>query len=154
MKFPPAVWNASGSMSRGACAFALALTLGGLTFARPQEQQSQDQQAPPITSPQDGNRPPISRDRVPRNSPNSRNDQNIPAPPLLTIPGGTVLLVRINEPLSSDRNQVGDQFTGVLEQPLVINGWVVARRGQVVVGQVKSVQKAGRVKGVLTWESS
>ena len=29
-----------------------------------------------------------------------------------------------------------------------MNGWVVARRGQVVMGQVKSVKKAGRVKGV------
>jgi hypothetical protein len=56
--------------------------------------------------------------------------------------------MRINEPLSSDRNQIGDQFTGTLEQPIVVNGWVVARRGQVVIGQVKSVKKAGRVKGV------
>ncbi len=31
---------------------------------------------------------------------------------------------------------------------MVVNGWVVARRGQVVMGQVKSVKKAGRVKGV------
>ena len=56
--------------------------------------------------------------------------------------------MRINEPLSSDHNQVGDRFTGVLDQPIVVNGWVVARRGQTVMGQVKSVQKAGRVKGV------
>jgi hypothetical protein len=64
------------------------------------------------------------------------------------MPAGTVLIIRINEPLSSDRNQVGDPFTGVLEQPIVENGWVVARRGQTVIGQVKSVKKAGRVKGV------
>jgi len=35
----------------------------------------------------------------------------------------------------------------VLENPIVVNGWVVARRGQVLVGQVKEVRKAGRVKG-------
>ena len=56
--------------------------------------------------------------------------------------------MRINEPLSSDHNLVGDRFTVVLDQPIVVNGWVVARRGQTVMGQVKSVQKAGRVKGV------
>jgi len=56
--------------------------------------------------------------------------------------------MRINEPLSSDQNQIGDRFTGVLEQPIVVNGWVVARQGQTVIGQVKSVKKAGRVKGV------
>ncbi len=55
--------------------------------------------------------------------------------------------MRLNEPLSSDHSQIGDQFTGVLDQPIVVNGFVVARRGQVVMGQVKSAKKAGRVKG-------
>jgi hypothetical protein len=138
----------------------LALSLSGLALAQQgeqqeqppqasQQQQTQDQQAPP-TAPQsqDANRPPISQDRVPQNPPNGPNDQYAPPPPQLTIPAGTVVLVRINEPLSSDHNQIGDQFTGVLDQPIVVNGWVVARRGQTVIGQVKSAQKAGRVKGV------
>ena len=117
-----------------------------------QQPQAQEQQAPPAPSPQDSNRPPMSRDRVPQNqsalSPNGPNDEYAPPPALLTIPAGTVAIVRIDEPLSSDRNQVGDQFTGTLQQPIVVNGWVVARRGQVVMGQVKSVKKAGRVTGV------
>ena len=135
-----------------------------------QPAQQSGQQAPPISPAQDTNRPPISRDRVPDNpgqygqqnpsapngapspngppSQNGPNDQYAPPPALLTIPAGTVLIMRINEPLSSDHNQIGDRFTGTLEQPIVVNGWVVARRGQVVMGQVKSVQKAGRVKGV------
>jgi hypothetical protein len=124
-----------------------------------QPPQAQDQQAP-----QDNNRPPRSRDRVPQNpeqygqqnppspngapSSNGPNDEYAPPPALLTIPAATVIIMRINEPLSSDRNQIGDQFTGTLQQPIVVNGWVVARRGQVVIGQVKSVKKAGRVKGV------
>jgi len=128
-----------------------------------QPPQLQDQPAPPpqqnSTSPQDSNRPPVSRDRVPQNSgqnapqntspngPNGPNDPYAPPPALLTIPAGTVLIMRLNEPLSSDHNQIGDRFTGTLEQPLVVNGWVVARRGQVVMGQVKSAKKAGRVKG-------
>jgi hypothetical protein len=101
---------------------------------------------PPVPPPQDGNRPPISRDQVP-GSQNGPNDQYAPPPPELTIPAGTIVIMRINEPLSSDHNQVGDQFTGVLEQPIVVNGWVVARRGETVMGQVKSVKKAGRVAG-------
>jgi hypothetical protein len=135
-----------------------------------QQPQTQDQQAPPASpqqstnGAQDSNRPPISRDRVPQNpgeygqqnpppanrppSPNGPSDQYASPPALLTIPAGTVLIMRINEPLSSDHNQIGDQFTGVLEQPIVVNGWVVARRGQTMIGQVKSVKKAGRVKGV------
>lgn len=71
-----------------------------------------------------------------------------PPPGTLTIPAGTTLLIRTNDFLSSDRNQMGDQFTATLEQPVVVNGYVVARRGQVLVGQVKAAQKAGRIKGV------
>jgi hypothetical protein len=63
------------------------------------------------------------------------------------LPAGTILQVRTNEFLSSDKNQTGDQFTAVLDQPLVVNGWVVARRGATVLGQVKEAKKAGRVKG-------
>ena len=176
MRFLPASLRGYGWLFRGAGAATLALSLSGLAVAQqeqppqqtdqpPQSQQAQpqDPQAPPQ---QDSNHPPSSVDRVPQNSPQSRQqnspqyspqnppppngpeDQYAPPPALLTIPSGTVLIMRLNEPLSSDRNQVGNQFSGILEQPIVVNGWVVARRGQVVMGQVKSVQKAGRVKGV------
>ena len=50
--------------------------------------------------------------------------------------------------LSSDVNQQGDGFSATLEQPIVVDGWVVARRGQIAIGRVVDVQKAGRVKGV------
>ncbi|HUJ39499.1 MAG TPA: hypothetical protein VLW54_03045 [Candidatus Acidoferrales bacterium] len=66
----------------------------------------------------------------------------------LTIPQGTYLTVRLNEPLSSDRNQTGDTFTATLAQPVIVNGVVVARRGQTVGGRVAEAKKAGRVSGV------
>src|SRR5271165_4885699 len=79
--------------------------------------------------------------------------QNAPAagpyvPVSLTLQAGTVIPVRITEWLSSDKNVIGDRFTGSLEQPLIANGWVVAERGQLVTGRVAVAQKAGRVKGV------
>ena len=52
------------------------------------------------------------------------------APPSLTIPAGTVIRVRTDEWLSTDRNFPGDTFDAVLEQPIVVDGWVIARRGQ------------------------
>jgi hypothetical protein len=70
------------------------------------------------------------------------------APPELTIPAGTFVTVRLMGSLSSDINQQGDGFSATLEQPIVVDGWVVARRGQIAVGSVVQVQKAGRVKGV------
>ena len=102
----------------------------------------------PQNAPQSGQQNPPQYSQQNPAPPDGPNDEYAPPPALLTIPSGTILIMRLNEPLSSDRNQVGDQFSGVLEQPIVVSGWVVARRGQVVMGQVKSVQKAGRVKGV------
>jgi hypothetical protein len=65
----------------------------------------------------------------------------------LTVPAGTWITVRMNQPLSSDHNQQGDPFTATLTQPLVANGRVIARRGQTVGGIVADAKKAGYVKG-------
>ncbi len=69
-------------------------------------------------------------------------------PPTLTIPPGTFVTVRLMGSLSSDINEQGDGFSATLEQPIVVDGWVVARRGQIAIGRIVEVQKAGRVKGV------
>jgi len=71
-----------------------------------------------------------------------------PLPATLTLPAGTLIPVRINQWLSSDRNHAGDTFSAVLEQPLVVHGWVVARRGQTVIGRVDVAQKASDGNGV------
>jgi hypothetical protein len=65
----------------------------------------------------------------------------------LTLPAGTVISVRIDRPLSTARNQAGDGFGASLQQPLVANGYVVAQRGQTVLGRVTVSEKAGRVSG-------
>jgi len=71
-----------------------------------------------------------------------------PLPPaMLVLPAGTVLTVEASEILSSDKQQPGDSFTAQLHHPLVVDGWVVARPGQTVVGHIVRAKKAGRVKG-------
>jgi len=69
-------------------------------------------------------------------------------PPTLTLAAGTVISIRTSQYLSSDQNRPGDSFSAELQQPLVVDGWVVARRGQTVLGRVVTAQKAGRIKGV------
>jgi hypothetical protein len=71
-----------------------------------------------------------------------------PVPVRLTLPPGTVITVRTSQFLSSDQSRAGDSFTAELQQPLVADGWVVARHGQTVIGRVAVAKKAGRVKGV------
>jgi hypothetical protein len=68
-------------------------------------------------------------------------------PPQLTIAPGTFLTVRVSQVLSSDHNQAGDAFSASLVNPVVVNGIVVADRGQTIQGRVSEAQKAGRVTG-------
>jgi hypothetical protein len=70
------------------------------------------------------------------------------APTTITLPAGTWVTIRLNEPLSSDHNQTGDAFTGTLLEPIIANGLMIARRGETVTGMVTEAQKAGRVSGV------
>ena len=166
----PAILKGFGQFWRATGAAALALCLSAGAYAQQEQQDPQQGQRPdqqqaqppqptpdqtkPAYAPQDADKPPYSHDRPRQNPPPEGQAQNAPlaqpaqpVPGTLTVPAGTILLIRINDYLSSGRNQIGDQFTAVLENPLVVNGWVVARRGQMIVGHVKDVRKAGRIKG-------
>src|SRR5215831_2759053 len=59
---------------------------------------------------------------------------NVPLSSTLTLPAGSWISVRADQPLSSDHNQLGDRFTATLNQPIIADGRVVARRGQTVGG--------------------
>jgi hypothetical protein len=72
---------------------------------------------------------------------------NYGVPPHLMLKAGTYVTVRMNQWLSSDRNKQGDTFAASLQQPIVVDGFVVAQRGQTVYGRVSEAQKAGRVEG-------
>jgi hypothetical protein len=71
-----------------------------------------------------------------------------PPPHKVTIAAGTLLNVRLVEGLSSDRNSPGDTFSATLDQPLVVDGFVIAERGARLQGRVIESEKAGRVKGL------
>jgi hypothetical protein len=157
-------------------ALALGVLLSGAPLLAQQDQQSQpappDQSAAPAQQDQQGQpAPPPQQDQPmqqqqppdqqsqpdatagPQNQPPAPQQENPPAPrpvvpETLTLPAGAVIQIRANDWLSSDRNHKGDEFTATLAQPIIVDGWVVMRRGQTVVGQVTDAQKAGRVKGV------
>src|SRR6266849_3418904 len=151
----PANSRSLGSFSRGTGALALAFCLGAAAYAQEQQgqqqgdpqQQTQDTQAKPTYASQDADKPPYSHDKPVQNTPIAPSPPTQSVPGTLTLPAGTILLIRVNDYLSSDRSKIGDQFTAVLENPVVVNGWVVARHGQVLVGQVKEARQAGRIKG-------
>jgi hypothetical protein len=108
------------------------------------------QDAPPPPPPPQQHAPPPSQYVPPQQMGQQQGpppQDQIPVPPTLALPAGTLIQVVINSELSSDHNQSGDRFTATLEQPLIANGWVVARRGQLLTGRVVSSKKAGRVSG-------
>jgi len=62
-----------------------------------------------------------------------------------TIPAGTQVTVRINESLNSGKAKVGDRFTGVLTEPIVVNGNTIFPRNSNVEGKVVRVVDSGRL---------
>lgn len=136
----PGVLLSSGSFLLSSCLLALLLTPA--IYA----------QDPPAPSPE----PEAAQEAAPANEqrPNTgwrkfgeQRESDRFAPSQLILPAGTFLTIRVNQPLSSDTNQPGDTFTATLSQPLIADGFVIARRGQTVAGRVAEAQKAGRRKG-------
>jgi len=99
-------------------------------------------QAPPTYRPQPNYRP--GYQQAP---PNYQQTPPPPIPSSITIKPGTYVTVRVNQVLSSDHNHVGDAFAATLVKPLVIDGVVVAQRGQTIGGRVAEAKKAGMVEG-------
>ncbi len=71
-----------------------------------------------------------------------------PPPREVTLKAGTLLPVRVIDGLTTERNNPGDSFTGTLDQPLVVDGLVIAERGARVEGRVSSADRGGKVQGV------
>ncbi len=71
-----------------------------------------------------------------------------PEPRKVTVAAGTLLSARLAETLDSSRMKLGDTFTANLDQPLVVDGLVIAERGARLEGKVAEIQESGRVKGL------
>ena len=68
-------------------------------------------------------------------------------PQTLTIPSGTTLAIRLRQLVSTDRQAEGDPFAATLDEPIVIDGFVIADKGSNVRGKITSLVNPGRVKG-------
>lgn len=65
----------------------------------------------------------------------------------VTVPSGTQIEVRMIDTVSSAINKVGDKFQASLEQPLAVNGALVAPKGATVYGRLVQAKQAGRLEG-------
>lgn len=70
----------------------------------------------------------------------------LPALAAVSIPAGTPIKVRLQQTLSSDQSTAGQEFTAVLDEPIVVNGQTVAPKGANVYGKVTTARPSGRLK--------
>jgi len=57
-------------------------------------------------------------------------------PNIVTLRPGTLIGVRMGESLSTQHARIGDSFFATLDQPLVVDGWIIADRGSRAEGRV------------------
>jgi len=76
-------------------------------------------------------------------APQANNAQVAP----LMVPAGTALNVRLNQHIGVKTSHAGDQFTGTLVNPVLVNGNVAIPDGSRVTGVVTSAHKRGHFKG-------
>jgi hypothetical protein len=70
-----------------------------------------------------------------------------PPPKQYTVPVGTPIVVRVEQTVSAKNSSVGDSFSGVLAQSVVVHGVTVIRAGAPVTGVVTAAKGQGRFKG-------
>jgi hypothetical protein len=64
----------------------------------------------------------------------------------VVAPAGSVLRVRLDQALDSERSRPGDRFSGVLESPLTLHGDQVLPKGTIVEGHVLNARAAGSLQ--------
>lgn len=122
-------WRKVAAADESQPAPALSASINGESTAQqPQQQQQELQQRPAAPAPA-----PAAPSR--------------PAPGQIVIPAGTWVTVRVDQLLSSEYNRPGDAFGATLSQPIIADGFVVARRGQTITGRITEAIRAGKVKG-------
>lgn len=72
----------------------------------------------------------------------------VPVRKSVSIPSGTAVKIRTDSAISTKSAQTGDEFTGILSEPLKVEGKQIAPRGAAVTGAVANSDDGGRVKGV------
>lgn len=66
----------------------------------------------------------------------------------VTLPAGTVLPIRLEESLASDRSRVEEPVTATVVRTVTVHGVAAVPAGSVVRGTVTQARQSGRVKGV------
>ncbi|HEV2021984.1 MAG TPA: hypothetical protein VGQ94_05600 [Terriglobales bacterium] len=70
----------------------------------------------------------------------------------LSLPSGTAVHMKLETPISTQTNKVGDTFAGRVTEPVMLNGKTVIPAGAAIQGQIVKLTQPRRVKGKPTIE--
>ena len=70
----------------------------------------------------------------------------------LSLPSGTSVRMKLETPISTQTNKVGDTFAGRVTEPVLLNGKTVVPVGAAIQGQIVKLTEPRRVKGKPTIE--
>lgn len=71
-----------------------------------------------------------------------------PAPlPSLVVPAGKIIVVTVDQEISTKTSQEGDRFAASLAEPVTVNGVRIIPAGARATGTITQSKSAGRVKG-------
>jgi hypothetical protein len=90
-----------------------------------------------------------TRDEAPtaQSNVNSAENNATTSEAKLQLPTGTAVKMRLLEPLSSDGNKAGDNFTGRVSEAVMLDGRTVIPVGATIEGTVARVSSPRRIKG-------
>ncbi len=141
--------------SRFSIVFFAVLLLLGLTFAacgqKPAEQQkSAEQPAQPAEQPATSTTPGHPPVKATPSAPVARGTTKATTTPgvsAVTLPAGTVVVVKLGQSLSSKSSTEGESFTATVAQPVEAGGNVLIPAGADATGTVQEAAPLGRFKG-------
>jgi len=65
----------------------------------------------------------------------------------ITVPAGTLILVKMDQTIVTGRNRAGERFTATLEADIVADGFLLAPRGTKFYGKIVEARMARRMAG-------
>jgi hypothetical protein len=104
--------------------------------------------SPAPAPPADDPAPPASRERERSNvfRPDSSREA-APAPSGIELPRGTVMTVRMIDPVDSQVNRLGDTFHASIDEPVVVGSEQVIPRGSDVIVKLVDDKQSGKITG-------
>lgn len=98
-------------------------------------------------SPQTGTQADWAQDQTPQTDLAAKSTASTQDPDAVSLPAGTVISVRLADTVDSNKNHIGDQFSGTIDPSVLVGDHVVIPRGTEAHVRLVDNKKGGRIHG-------